>query len=156
MPSRGELRGRQVQPRELAGICFDAGWTGSRELVEAIAVCLAESQGYTQAINKNLSANGTVLSWDLGIFQINRPTEEPRFYDPEFCARWAHQMYTERGWQPWVAFNKGIAMDTRWWNSDGEPTGRYIHRARHGVHNYLFEKTLRPVRFDMYIPPKPS
>lgn len=51
----GFLAGKQWQPRDLAALCYEAGWTETLNLVTAIAVCLSESQGYQEAQNDNKS-----------------------------------------------------------------------------------------------------
>jgi lysozyme-like protein len=132
MPSRGELRGVQVQPRDLAGLAYAAGWTDAQRLLEAVLVCLAESQGYDRAINDNLDDNGNVLSRDVGMLQINIPAdkigtdEEKQLYDHEYNWFRARQLYDRRGWQPWVAWNKGVVWDDT-----------YVKRAVRGVGNFL-------------------
>ena len=150
-----------MQPYELARIFDDAGWEGAKQLVEIVAVSLAESQGYTHAVNDNLDKNGEVLSRDCGVLQYNIPASavgtqrELELYDPVKNAAAGFVLYKQRGLQPWVAYNRGIAMDQRWWTAEGKPTGRYLYRAMHGVRRYLTEKTGSPLRFDWYIPSLP-
>jgi lysozyme-like protein len=132
MPSRGELRGVQVQPRDLAGLAYAAGWTDAQRLLEAVLVCLAESQGYDRAYNDNLNDAGEILSRDVGLFEINIPaskigtSEETQLYDQEYNVFRARQLYDRRGWQPWAAWNSGVCWDDT-----------YVKRAVRGVGNFL-------------------
>src|SRR3990172_4029560 len=147
MPARGVLQGQQLQPREIASICYAAGWR-DKNLIIAVAVCLAESQGYIRAYNDNLAADGeTILSRDVGIFQINIPAnkvgtpEEERLYNPHYNVSRARTLFESRGFQPWVAYNTGIALNPAWWRwsekqSAWVGTGRYVHRATRGCANF--------------------
>jgi hypothetical protein len=54
MPSKGALAGKQLPVRYIARLAYEIGWTEPKNLVHAVAVCLAESQGYTRARNDNL------------------------------------------------------------------------------------------------------
>jgi len=159
----GVLEGEQLQPSELARLCHK--YWRDIELVRAVAVCLAESQGYTRAKNTNENPPGKVLSKDLGIFQINvEPDEnEERFYDPVYNIYRAYQLYRRRKWQPWAAFNSGIALDPAWWRwsdkkQDWVKTGRYVQRAVRGVSNFYASKLgLDIPLLDYYnVPSKPT
>jgi hypothetical protein len=157
------LAGHQHQPRDIAALCWDHGWR-DLELVHAVAVCLAESQGYDRAFHDNTGDGGQVTSRDVGMFQINIPAvligtaAEEALYDPQANVERARLLFDARGWQPWVAWNSGIAMDTAWYRADGKPTGRYPHRAVRGVANfYAVRAGLTPTPFtDYYKVPKPS
>jgi hypothetical protein len=50
----------QYQPRELAEMCWNAGWHDAKHLVEAVAVCLSESNGFREAYNDNERAVTTL------------------------------------------------------------------------------------------------
>ncbi len=110
----GVLAGKQLQPRELVSLTYDAGWKESHNLVTAVAVCLAESQGYTRASNDNLDADKNVVSRDCGIYQINIPaaeigtSKEEALYDPAFNVGVARNLFLARGFEPWVAFQSGV------------------------------------------------
>ncbi len=143
--SRGVLRGPQVQPRGIAELGYTAGWR-DRDLVTMVAVCLAESQGMSGSYNDNVDADGKILSRDVGLMQINIPGDkvgtetETRLYDPVTNVAHARGMFESRGFQPWVAWKSGIALNPAWWRqrvADGvwAPTGRYVHRAVRGVAN---------------------
>jgi lysozyme-like protein len=144
MTSHGELAGYQMQPRDLASLCYSAGpkWKDALRLREAVQVCLSESQGYVGARNDNLDELGAILSRDVGLFQINisadqvGTTAEAQLYDPEYNVFRAYQLYDRRGWQPWVAWSKGIAWDDT-----------YVKRAVRGVGNFLGADAIdHPVR----------
>lgn len=157
------LAGTQHQPRALASLCWDAGWR-DENLVIAVAVCLAESQGYDGAFHDNLDDDGAIVSRDVGLFQVNIPANqigtaaEQQLYDAKTNVARARKLYESRGFQPWVAYNSGIALNTDWYTKAGGPTGRYIHRAVRGVGNYYsvhFKLDPTPM-LDWYkVPPPP-
>ncbi len=141
----GELRGTQIQARDIASECYAAGWTDALNLVTMVAVILSESQGYDRAVNDNLDEAGNVKSRDCGIAQINIPAskvgtaEEERLYDWHYNIARARMLYETatnntggiRGFQPWAAFNAEVYLrDT------------YIKRAARGVGNFLGEELL--------------
>lgn len=133
----GELKGKQLQPRDIAELCFNQGWKGAVELNEAVMVCLSESQGYDHAVNDN-TLEGVVTSRDCGIFQINIPAskigseEETRLYDPAYNVKRAWLLYQDRGWQPWYGFTKEVYLrDT------------YVKRATRGVGNFMADMMLK-------------
>lgn len=136
MTARGFLAGTQVQPRTLAKLAYETGsrWQDAQTLVEAVSICLAESQGYDRARNDNVGTGDEVTSRDVGIFQINIPARyigtpvEEDLYDVKANAKAAYDLYVDRGWQPWVAFNTGIYLDDS-----------YLRRAALGVMNFLAE-----------------
>ncbi len=136
MPSHGELNGIQIQPRALVALSYAAGWQEPLHLHQAVSVWLAESQGFTRAVNDNLDADGkTVLSRDVGVCQINIPAakigtvDEERLYDPATCMAAARKLYESRGFQPWVAFDTGVYTHAY-----------YCTRAALGVMNWLLEE----------------
>ncbi len=170
--AHGELVGPAWQPKDAAGLVDQAGWNGNRELVEALSVMGAESWFHQRAYNDNISATtGKVLSRDCGLFQINIPAskigsdeERSLFDDPAYNAFRAYGLYMTRSWQPWVAWNTGIAMSQEWWRWSGaaqdfNPTGRYLYRAMHGVRTYLATTKYKGnggiVPFTFFLPPKP-
>jgi hypothetical protein len=163
------VKGRQMQPREIAELCHNAGWR-DEDLVVAVAVCLSESGGYPLAWHDNLdSTTGVIKSRDVGLFQINIPGDaigterEEALYDPIANVATAMQYWKGRKWQPWYGYTNGYATSTEWWHWSTTklvwvPTGRYLHRAVRGVSNYYARKFgLDPVPFlDYYsIPKKP-
>jgi len=128
----GELLGVQLQPREIAELCYEAGWQDAMDLVVAVAVCLAESQGYTRAINVN--PNGTK---DRGMWQLNSIHEaytDDLAYDKRRATAAAHSLWRGRGggFEDWAAFNTGVYLHDS-----------YIGRAAVGVANFLGERLLQ-------------
>jgi hypothetical protein len=130
----GELLGKQIQPRAIAGLAYTAGIHDARRLVVAVALALAECQGYDRAFNDNLDAAGSVTSRDCGIWQINIPASEigtaaeATLYDPAENASNMYRLFATRGWQPWVSYNTKVYLhDT------------YLRRAALGVMNFLAE-----------------
>ncbi len=123
----GELRGKQIQPRALAGYAYDAGWKDVEALATTVAVCLAESQGFDHAINENPDG-----SEDRGIFQLNTIHDwitDEIAYDPKQASAAAFKLYqSAKGWTPWAAFNSGVYLHST-----------YTGRAALGVCNFVVE-----------------
>jgi hypothetical protein len=144
----GILAGPVLQPWAIARVLHKHGWTDLQNLTTMVAVVLAESAGYTQAYNDNLDSSGNVKSRDVGLCQINIPAskigtaDEEALYDPDTNVAAARKLYEARGFQPWVAFNSGVALDP-------QTGGHYIERAVRGVANWA--------AFDLFhIPNNPS
>ena len=102
----GELRGKQLQPKDIARLCHGQGWIGAADLVTAVAVCLSESQGYMRAFNDNV-VDGEIKSRDCGLFQINiaadrigSDEEERLFADANYNVARAWDLWERRGFQP--------------------------------------------------------
>lgn len=134
----GKLLGKQWQARDIVEQMLLAGFSNGQDLATGIMVCLAESQGYDRAYNDNLAADGkTVLSRDVGIFQINilakyigTATEEA-LYDVPTNVKAAFDLYAKRGFEPWVAFTSNVYLrDT------------YLKRGLRGLGNCLAELML--------------
>lgn len=137
----GFLLGVQMQPRKIAALVHSTGITDANELVTAVAVCLSESQGFDRAYNDNVDATGKVLSRDVGLFQINIPASkigtqtEFDLYDRQKNVEAAVNLWINRGFQPWAAFNSNVYLhDT------------YLQRASLGVMNYLAEQLVLQAR----------
>jgi hypothetical protein len=123
----GELLGKQIQPRAIAKLGYVAGWHDCHHLVTALAVCLAESQGYSEAVNKNPDG-----STDRGIWQLNTIhswISDEIAYDPAKATAAAFQLWQEvKGFTPWAAYDSRVYLhDT------------YLRRAALGVMNFLAE-----------------
>jgi hypothetical protein len=131
----GELLGVQMQARKIAKLAYDVGITDAHELVTAVAVCLAESQGFDRAYNDNVDDQGRVISRDVGLWEINIPAskigsqDEEDLYDRENNAAAMYALYKNRKWQPWAAFNSDVYLHST-----------YIERAALAVQNYLAER----------------
>ncbi len=140
----GVLAGPRFHARTIARLAHEQGWR-DLNLVICVAVCLAESEGYTRAYNDNIR-NGEIHSRDVGLMQINIPASqvgtdaETRLYDPEYNMERARDMFVARHWQPWVAYNSGRALDP-------DAQWKYAHRAVKGVANFYAYNLLklRPV-----------
>lgn len=121
----------RLQPRPLAQLAEQCpAWRTPDTLTRAVAIALAESQGYVNAYNDNLDTNGNVVSRDVGLWQINIPASEigtqteKNLYVPANNLAAACQLYQQRGFEPWVAYTTGVYLhDT------------YIQRALLGVAN---------------------
>jgi len=91
---------------QIAQVAKDTGWTG-QDLVTSVAVCLAESSGWLQAVNP---ANGTYQNGtrDFGLWQINKLGENhPELFPSLANAQAAYSLWQARKWQPWVAYTSG-------------------------------------------------
>jgi hypothetical protein len=145
----GELRGIQFQPREIAEACYEAGWKDAVNLCTAVQVCLAESQGFSEAVNWNylkkdgefvLDGEGkkVVASEDHGPWQINTQAHPQvtieMAQDLEKATKIAYQIYARRQstFNAWYAFQSGVYLrDT------------YLRKAARGVGNFLGEHQLQ-------------
>jgi hypothetical protein len=143
MPAHGELKGRQVNPRELAHWCYKAGWKDTHNLMTAVCICLAESQGFEKATNENRTDDGRVLSVDRGVFQINNKAHpwcsDAQAFDAEGCCRAGYRVWKNRGgsFNAWAAYSvlheiRGVVMPAYLQDT-------YLRRAARGVGNYLAE-----------------
>jgi hypothetical protein len=114
--SQGYLKGKQHQPREIAELAASHGFMLATDLFTAVAVCLAESQGYDRAYNDNLDAQGNTLSRDCGMMQINIPksaigtAREEDLYDPDHNFAAALGIYTEGGWKRWASVTSEVYL----------------------------------------------
>src|SRR5262245_30219601 len=94
-PGHGALYGTQWQPRDLARVWWQAGLEDVIDLTTAVAVTLAESDGWDHAIHVNND-----LTEDRGVFQLNsihKDITDDIAYDPEQAADFAFELYTSRG-----------------------------------------------------------
>lgn len=127
----GELKGHQLQPREIAKLCYEAGWQDAQVLAVAVSVCLAESQGYDHALNVNPDG-----SRDRGIWQLNdvhKAITDAIAYDPARATTAAFRLYAARqsSFYDWAAYTSGVFLHDS-----------YLGRACVGVANYLGEELL--------------
>lgn len=126
----GQLLGHQLQPREIARLAYNAGWVDAYELAVAVAVCLAESQGYERAINENPDG-----SRDRGIWQLNtvhKDITDEIAYDPEQATAWAFKLWSAKGnFSDWAAYKSGVYLHDS-----------YVGRAVVGVANFLGDDIL--------------
>lgn len=129
----GELLGKQLQARKIADLSYNVGIKDAKELVTCVAICLAESQGFDRAYNDNV-INDSVASRDVGLWEINIPASkigtsyEMDLYDHENNAAAMLNLYENRGWQPWAAYNSKVYLHDF-----------YVQRAALGVQNFLAE-----------------
>lgn len=145
----GQLKGKQLEPRAIAAVNRAAGFTDPALLATSVCVVLAESDGYTEAVNEN--TDGTT---DRGIWQLNSShtsISDAAAYDPARAAVAAHGLWKAAGgsFQPWVAWDTGVCFD------DG-----YVFRALLGVLNLAAEtlqadQQARPARAGFHSLPVP-
>lgn len=89
---------------QIAGYAKGAGFPAN-EIATAVAIALAESNGRTDAINRN-NSNGSV---DRGLWQINSVHDKlpgDRF-NPADNARLAYQIWKNGGWRAWSTYKSG-------------------------------------------------
>jgi hypothetical protein len=118
-------QGPHLAPREIARLCYEAGWTDSKKLCVAISVCIAESNGYPERYNDNpavLNPDGTIktpASRDRGLWMINDKAHpgisDAVAYDAAKATKAARQIYVGRGYKftAWAAYNNGQYKDPK-------------------------------------------
>lgn len=98
-----EDKGRHYLPRELALLCYNAGWIDAKNLATAVAVCIAESNGYEHAVHVNDDG-----STDRGLWQINDSAHPEVSDEVAFNAvratNYARGLYLDRGFRAWAAY----------------------------------------------------
>lgn len=106
-PVPAEFKGQTLTAPQIAQWAIQAGFSG-QDLVTAVAVALAESNGRIDATNTN--SNG---STDYGVWQINSVHSDefakyPQWWSVE-NADMAHDIYAAAGnqWTPWSTFTSG-------------------------------------------------
>lgn len=113
-----------------------------------------------------------ISSRDVGLWEINLPASaigtprEAGLYDPDANAQAARNLFENRGWDPWVGYTSGVALNPSWWKwSETRQAwvspGRRLHKAIKGVANFMaleFEIVSEKNMFvDFYkIPAKPT
>jgi hypothetical protein len=105
----GELNGTKIAPLKIAALVRQAGWR-DRNMIEAVAVALAESGGFDHAVNEN--ENG---STDRGLWQINSVHVDAgeitvvQCWDPVASTNYSYELYRRYSYTfgPWVAFKSG-------------------------------------------------
>lgn len=105
--------GKPLPTVDIARVARAAGFTDSSVLVVAVAVALAESNGYEKAVGGPNQGEGPAqYSYDFGLWQINgfwhNPTDAQKFVGAE-NAKMAFKIYTDRGnsFTPWSVYNSG-------------------------------------------------
>lgn len=74
-------------------------------LDDAIAICLSESGGRTDAKNPNSSASGL---WQVMVSVHRDKIGSQDIFDPVVNTRVAHRIYDDAGgWTPWEVYNNG-------------------------------------------------
>lgn len=100
------LAGWQLNDTQIAQYARNAGLHGNG-LVISIAVALAESQGWSQAVLIN-----TDCSHDRGVWQISNrwhaEVSDGQAFDPAGCAQAAYNISSGgNDWTPWTTYNNG-------------------------------------------------
>ncbi|MFI9384406.1 hypothetical protein [Kutzneria sp. NPDC052558] len=104
--SVSRTEGDQLSAKQLAKLAKDTGFTGDG-LVNAVAVALAESSGFTKAllVNENCTR-------DRGLWQINDywhpEVSEQQAFDPVENAKAAYEISSEgTAWDQWSTWENG-------------------------------------------------
>ena len=109
---------------QLTELAYHAGpgWEIHDALVMAVAVSFAECDGYINSYHDNYGPdNKTIVSRDVGIWQINIPADdigthiESDLHVPANNAAAAYKLWTAREWEPWASFTSGIVFDDRYY-----------------------------------------
>jgi hypothetical protein len=128
--------GPHIKPRDIAKLCYEADWIDADRLVVAVAVCLAEGNGYTTA--RHVNGDGSV---DRGLWQINDRAHpsmtDAECDDPKKATAYARKLYEERSntFGAWSAFTNGAYRGPR-----------ALGYAFDGVANFLRVKHGYPVK----------
>lgn len=112
----------RLSPNEIAYVAQAAGFTGD-DLVNAVAVCLAESDGETLAMGRSKAVDNNTGNRDHGLWQISNKWHQRNgdgspgklllagaaWRDPYVNARLARQVFDAAGkkWTPWSVWNSG-------------------------------------------------
>lgn len=120
----------RILPRDIAQMCYHAGWIDADRLLIAISVVLAESNGYADA--KHTNPDGSI---DRGLWQINNKahpdvTDEVA-YDPYKATAWARKVYLAEGFFPWSAYTNGAYTGPRAMGYAFDGVANFL-RIRHG------------------------
>jgi hypothetical protein len=104
------LAGTRLTIEQALALCSVMGWTGTN-LTTAVAVMTGESGRYTKAWHDNLAPDGSIMSTDRGLFQVN-DAAHPNLSDLDAYngvenTRYSHKLWVSQGFGPWAAFNSG-------------------------------------------------
>lgn len=101
-------------PRELALLCYNAGWIDAQKLLEAVSVIIAESNGYVERRGP-VHTDGTIGnpdgSIDRGLWAINdkahKDVPDAACDSPVIATMFARKLYLDSGWRSWSSFANG-------------------------------------------------
>lgn len=101
----------QLTDLQIAKVAAVAGFTKG-SLVIAVAVCLAESGGDTNAKGYNRDARGNIISIDRGLWQINNvyhsEVSDTCAYNDTCNAQAAYRISSKgTNWNPWSTYTQG-------------------------------------------------
>lgn len=108
----GVPAGKHYLPRELALLCYDAGWSEVKHLLVAVSICLAEGNGYEQA--RHVNPDGSI---DRGLWQINNVSHpdvtDAVAYDAVAATKVARDLYVKGGFGVWSSYLSGAYKGPR-------------------------------------------
>lgn len=112
----GRWAGKRLTPYEIFG--YVSKWFPQEEWVTAIAVCLAESSGYTESLGDLLLVDA-VYGPSVGLFQVRsfkNPGASGRdrtlLLDPDVNVKFAYELWKNKGWKPWGAYTSESYLKT--------------------------------------------
>lgn len=113
----GELKGHQWFPREIASICYDAGFRLNR-LVMAVTIALAESQGYDHAHHMYFNKAGEIVYEDRGMWELHsywhKEVSDECAYNPACAAKEVYRITKGgREWGQWASFTSDVYKNYR-------------------------------------------
>lgn len=125
------MKGPHIQPREIARLCYQAGWTDADRLLIAVSVCLGEGNGYTHARHTN--DDGSI---DRGLWQINtihHDISDDDCDDPVKATAYARKLYEGHSntFAPWAAFTGGAYRGPRAMGYAFDGVANFL-RVKHG------------------------
>lgn len=115
-------RGKHFQPREIAALCYEMGWTDAQKLLEAVSVCIAESNGYEKRrgpVHADGSVGNPDGSVDRGLWAINDKAHpsitDAMADDARQATAIARQIYKDRSYtfRAWASFTNGQYKGSR-------------------------------------------
>jgi hypothetical protein len=125
-------QGPHLLPRQIAKLCYAAGWIDADRLLIAISVCLAESNGYSAA--RHVNDDGSI---DRGLWQINdraHPTvSDAEADDPVKATLYAREVYESHSntFAAWSAFTNGAYKGPRAMGYAFDAVANFL-RVKHG------------------------
>lgn len=121
-----------LRPRDIAALCYRAGWIDADKLLTAISVCIAESNGYPDA--RHVNPDGSI---DRGLWQINDRSHsgvsDAEAYDPIQATAYARQLYEDHSnsFRAWAAYTNGAYRGPRAMGYAFDGIANFL-RVRHG------------------------
>jgi hypothetical protein len=106
--------GKQINVRQALALCYNAGFRNQR-LTTAVAIMSRESARFVGAYYINREDDGTPISADRGLFQVNslhRQLPDEEAFCPLANVQYAFDL-SNRGYDftPWMAYTGGAYLE---------------------------------------------